>query len=327
MTRFVTFGRYRVTGRTSYIASMKLSLMMIIPLLHACSDADPKPDADLDPGPAARAAFRDTFEAQRYQDLPAALETLAAADAASPDDPDTVLLQALGNLWFVAELGRDPSRADQVPAVMAAAMQHFGRMRTLRPDDHRVLGWFGAVQIGAGQQTQNPALTAAGQQMVAEGVAAYPEFNLFVHSLVYSGYPVGSPQFDSAVDAFHATNELCFGPLDRDNPDVTPYLGKVTTTGRQRVCWNDPYAVHNFEGYFLEMGDVLVKAGKLDTARRAYQNAQLSETYDQWPYRGLLVERLATIEARGALYADADPANDPLMISQTEVQCASCHAR
>jgi hypothetical protein len=301
--------------------------MMIIPLLHACSDGEAQPDADHDPGPAARDAFRDTFEAQRYQDLPAALETLAAADAARPDDPETVLLQGLGNLWFMSELGRDPSRVDQVPAAMQAAMHHFGRMRTLAPDDPRVLGWFGAVQITTGYATENPAMVAAGEQMIADGVTAYPEFNLLVHVLVYSGYPVGSPQFDSAVEAFHETNELCFGPLDRENPDVTPYLGKATTIGPKRVCWNPPSALHNFEGYFLEMGDVFTKAGELTAARRAYQNAQLSETYEQWPYRSMLVERIATLEARGALYADADPANDPLLVGQSEVQCASCHAR
>jgi hypothetical protein len=237
------------------------------------------------------------------------------------------LLQGLGNLWFVAESDRDPSGGPQIPAAIGAALQHFGRMRVLRPEDHRVLGWFGSTQIGAGHATQDPALVAAGQAMVADGVTAWPEFNLFVHALIYSGYPAGSPEFDSAVDAFHETNELCFGPLDRDNPDVTPYLGNATTTGVKRVCWNGDYALHNFEGYFLEMGDLLVKAGKVPAARRAYQNAQLIDSYETWPYRSMLVERLATIEARAALYADADQDNDPRLVSETEVQCASCHAR
>ena len=44
--------------------------------------------------------------------------------------------------------------------------------------------------------------------------------------------------------------------------------------GPKRVCWNSWIAPHNFEGFFLNFGDMLVKAGQLDTAVTMYRNAQ-----------------------------------------------------
>jgi hypothetical protein len=170
-------------------------------------------------------------------------------------------------------------------------------------------------------------MVAQGTALLAAGVEAYPEFNLFVHGLVYARFPVGSPELASAVDAYMETIDICFGPVTADDPDITPYTGNETTVGVKRVCWNGPLAVHNFEGYFLHMGDTLTKAGRVAAARVSYENAKLLPSHATWPYRAVLADRLATLDARAALYTDADPANDPALISQTEDTCSSCHAR
>jgi len=38
-------------------------------------------------------------------------------------------------------------------------------------------------------------------------------------------------------------------------------MSKKTKEGKKRVCWNSWIAPHNFEGFFLNMGDMLVKSG------------------------------------------------------------------
>ena len=313
---------------------MFIRLSQLLPLaaasLAACGD-DPTPGADaapVDPGPASRARFRDTFETQNYGALPAALADLAAADAEYPGDPDTVLLVGLANLWGISEVGRDPAQVAEIPARATGALGAFLAARQLRPDDARVFGWLGATQLGIGTMTENADMIAQGRASVAAGVEAYPQFNLFVHALVTQRFPRTTPEFASAIDAYYVTLDLCFHTtIDRDNPDATPFAHLATSTGVERVCWDTPYALHSFEGYFLHMGDALVKAGEVGAARRAYQNASVLPDYATWPYRGVLEQRLVDLDARAALYADADPANDPPLIGEGAQQCASCHAR
>ena len=348
VTTFVTFGGYRVTRGTPYIgAEMEMPPMtlrrlspfaLVAALLPACdapnsqapdasADAVAAPDASIEPGSEARRRFRDVFETQRFHELPAVLDELRAANAASPHDHDTVLTIGLAGMWGALEWRRDPSQGPLVGARMTEAIGALSEAMALRPGDHRINGWLGPLLIGASQQTGDANQLEQGLALLSAGVAAYPEFNLFSHSLVFQQSPVGSAEFQSAIDAYYHTLDVCFGPVDPANPDITPYLANATTVGVDRVCWNGPLQLHNFEGYFLSMGDALAKAGRVPAARVAYTNATRLPSYETWPYRTVLADRLATLGERAALYADADPTNDPPLIAQTEHQCGSCHAR
>jgi len=115
---------------------------------------------------------------------------------------------------------------------------------------------------------------------------------------------------------------------DRANPDITKYLGQATDRGVKRACWNDPIAPHNAEGFYLWVGDVLVKQGEVAQARIIYNNVKLIKEYPSWPYRSLLDDRLgADLDAKAALYRDADPANDPPIGGESAGHpCTYCHA-
>jgi hypothetical protein len=73
-------------------------------------------------------------------------------------------------------------------------------------------------------------------------------------------------------------------------------------------------------------GDMLVKVGKLEAARRAYLNARLSTNYDRWLHKPALEERLRSdLAARQATYLQRDrtkwaPIGLPLY------SCTQCHA-
>jgi hypothetical protein len=92
------------------------------------------------------------------------------------------------------------------------------------------------------------------------------------------------------------------------------------------VCWNDKKAQHNFEGFFLYMGDLVVKAGDPATATRLYANAQRVDSYGTWPFRADLEARIAQASQHAAAFADADPTNDPVLAVQATTACAHCHA-
>jgi hypothetical protein len=100
-----------------------------------------------------------------------------------------------------------------------------------------------------------------------------------------------------------------------------------TQTGPKRVCWNSWIAPHNFEGFFLNMGDMLVKSGDWAGAQKVYANARLSSTYASWKHRAVLESRIEQAQANVAAF-NAPPrqaAGDAVMMVQSRFACMGCH--
>src|SRR5262245_27814139 len=121
--------------------------------------------------------------------------------------------------------------------------------------------------------------------MLLHAIDSWPEFNLFI----MSRQPANSPRFREGLKwQWRNLCEWVEEEIDRANPDWSKYMPRETTEGRNRVCWNSWIAPHNFEGFFLNMGDMLVKSGDWRTAQKIYANAKLSRDYDRWKYRNVL---------------------------------------
>lgn len=55
----------------------------------------------------------------------------------------------------------------------------------------------------------------------------------------------------------------------------------------------------------LNLGNSLVRAGQVETARVVYANAKYASNYNDWPYRSELEAVVVSdLYARAALYAD-----------------------
>ena len=98
-----------------------------------------------------------------------------------------------------------------------------------------------------------------------------------------------------------------------------------TKEGQKRVCWNSWIAPHNFEGFFLNMGDMLVKSGDWQTARKIYANAKLAHEYPTWPHREVLEERMQSAEANVAAFNAPPSGNKPAMMINSAIACMACH--
>ena len=81
-----------------------------------------------------------------------------------------------------------------------------------------------------------------------------------------------------------------------------------------------------FEGFFLHNGDLLAKAGRPEAARTMYANARLAPSYEQWPFRDLLEERIASADERARAHASPDPDARPAVMVETAYSCTGCHA-
>jgi hypothetical protein len=73
-------------------------------------------------------------------------------------------------------------------------------------------------------------------------------------------------------------------------------------------------------------GDMLVKNGHPSVARPMYEAAKARPTYASWRFRDIVEDRLTEdLDARAALYRDADHSNDP-PIGASPAVCQNCHA-
>jgi len=273
--------------------------------------------------------FWDTFHNARYDRIQPALEAETAAYLADPADAITAAHIGWLHFWRLSEA----SRLDATPATITddavVAQKYFAEAVALDPHEARYAGFLASATLVEGSIDHEEKTTRRGYFMLLDAIKEWPEFNLFTAGYVMSGTPAASAQFKQAIDWEWEDLDACVGEkVDRHTAGYAKYLKQETTEGKKRVCWNSWIAPHNFEGFFLNMGDMLVKTGDWQTARNAYRNAQLSTTYETWAYRKVLEDRIIHAEDNVALFnagKSAGAKSAPIMLTSA-FSCMGCHA-
>lgn len=277
----------------------------------------------------ADAVFWQTLHAGRYEDIGRALELNTAAYLENPGDALTAAHAGWLHIWRLAESGR----LAQVPATITndavMARKYFEEAVRLQPGEARFQGFLGSALLAEGSIHRDEKLTRRGYYTLLDSIAAWPEFNLFTAGYSMSRLPADSARFKEALEMQWRTLDLCAGQaVDRLDPDFGRYMALATTSGPKRACWNSWIAPHNFEGFFLNMGDMLVKAGEVATARKIYANARHSPTYSEWKHRSLLEQRIAqapdNVQSFNAV-PGSQGGDDKRQMFQTTVACMACH--
>jgi len=142
-----------------------------------------------------------------------------------------------------------------------------------------------------------------------------------------STIPVTHERWPEVMSHMWESVDVCAGTkVPREAPDYAPYASEQAEqkdrTGARSVCWNSAAAPHNFEGFFLESGDLLVKNGEPAVAIRMYENARLSRSYARWPYQGALEARIQTARARAERFRATGEGE---MMVASPLSCTGCH--
>jgi hypothetical protein len=270
--------------------------------------------------------FWQTFHQGDYEQIPQALEVLTVAYLETPNDAITAAHIAWLHNWRIAER----ARMDSVPATITddtiLTRRYFQEAVKLDPTEARYLGFLAGHTLAEGTLHQDEKLTREGYFLMLDAIKAWPEFNLFTGGYVMSRLPADSPQFREGLAwQWRNLDECIGGKLDRANPDYSPYMALETREGRKRACWNSWIAPHNLEGFFLNMGDMLVKSGDWQTAQKIYANAKLPKEYASWKYQAVLDDRIKQAQANVALFnAPNEPSEVRIMIN-SEFACMACH--
>jgi len=273
--------------------------------------------------------FWDTFHNGEYGKIQNALDVLTAAYLDDPADAVTAAHIGWLHVWRVTER----ARLNAVPATITddtvLARKYFQEAVKLDPSDARYLGFLAATTLAEGNIHKDEKLTRQGYYMLLDSIEAWPEFNLFTAGYVMSRQPADSPRFLEGVDWEWRNLDECFQEtVNRKDPDFSKYLSLATTEGNKRVCWDSWIAPHNLEGFFLNMGDMLVKSGDWRTAQKIYANAKLLPAYANWKFRGILEERIAVAESNVTVFNAPDDPSDRAkarIMLKSAFACMACH--
>lgn len=273
----------------------------------------------------ADAYFWDRFHAGDYAAIPRIVDGLRAGLAASPDDPSLTRHLPWTFIWRLAESARGITGPELLESLQETR-PGFARAYARNPNDPRVLGFLAGITLGEGITLGDPALYAEGNALFAEGIAAWPEFNYFSSGYILSQLPRDHPGFRLALEQQWANIDVCAGfVVDRTNPDLAATLHRETTVGRLRVCWNSWIAPYNLEGFFMNLGDMLVKDGQVATGVQVYEAARLAENYATWPYREHLERRIVEAAENATRFNAEPPDPQHAIMFRSTYSCMACH--
>lgn len=274
--------------------------------------------------------FWHTFHNGAYDEIARVLEVLTAAYLETPNDAVTAAHIAWFHNWRMAERARVPAVPATITDDVMLARRYFDEAVRLNPSDARTLGFLAGHTVIEGTIHKDERLLRRGYFMLLDAIEAWPEFNLFTAGFVMSRLPADSPRFKEGLEWQWRNLDVCIdGRIDRANPDYRQYMALETKEGVKRVCWNSWIAPHNFEGFFLNMGDMIVKSGDWRTAQKIYANAKLSREYATWKFAPVLEARIAQAQENVAAFngrqgeGQGAPAR-PTMIN-SEFACTACH--
>jgi len=270
----------------------------------------------------ADALFWSTFHGARYAEIDHALAAETAAYLEAPTDAVTAAHVGWLHMWRLGERARLPRTAATITDDAVLARKYFARAVQLDPQDARYAGFLAAAELSEAALDHDVELARRGAATMKDAVAAWPEFNLFTAGYVASALPAASPEFAAGLEQQWQNIEVCIKQkIDRKHPGYAGFMALETKVGHERACWNSPIAPHNLEGFFLNMGDMLVKSRDWRTARAIYANARVSKEFASWRYRDVLADRIAHAEANVAAFAKPDA---KIMINSS-FACMACH--
>lgn len=257
--------------------------------------------------------FWNTLHQGKYNQIDQAIFLLTAAYLQNPHDPKLAAHLGFLHIWKITERAREKTIPPTIVNEIILAKKYFSDAYELDPHDARILGFLGDSQLVEGAIFQDPRQQVHGYFTLQEAIRRWPEFNLFAAGYVMSDLPADSKNFKEALDWQWKTLDLCAGvKVNRNNPDFAPYMKLETQSGPKRACWDSWIAPHNFEGFFMNMGDMLVKSGDIKTAKIIYRNATLTKNYQTWPYKNELLKRITSPDKNNMMF-------------NSKYGCAGCH--
>ncbi len=311
-------------GMTSFCSLFAL-------LLTACG-ADSGTSAKA-PGntPSASKPVQESATGKAYDALTAGeqekvTEVIADVDDAVTKDPSdgrSTFYSAIMRFWQLGEEIDLPANAADELAEAQTMIDRFRSAQAMLPNDDRAPAFGGLAKVIIGNIVGDTKMHSEGIGDIEKGIQIFPSYSHFLRALASAESPADSDDFQAVLPEMQAVLDAC--GLGNAASGQMKYLAGPLPSAL-RPCNDEGIVPHVWEGFLLNYGDMLLKAGKgADAARAMYEGAKLSPRFDRWPFAAALQDRIDHADERAALYADGDASNDPKLWMQDGHICTGCH--
>ena len=205
----------------------------------------------------------------------------------------------------MAEASRRNSAPASITDDIVLSRKYFQEAVALDPADARKLGFLGGTMVAEGtgrpeREVDSPRrLHHARRDRGVAGVQ--PVHRRLRHEPDAERLALNSVRRWSGSGG---RSTWCRDEVDRENPDYRKAMTLETQHGVKRACWNSWIAPYNFEGFFLNMGDMLVKSGRLENRAEGLRDcAALAHSTPHGLYRSVLEERVRRAPENVARYS------------------------
>lgn len=275
----------------------------------------------------AKRFFWQTLHHHRLKDIDKAQTLLLRAYLQNTSDPVLTAYLAFIHIWKLTERDFEHLNPLMINEIQLS-QDYFSKALALDPKNPIYLGFLGDTYLITGQVLSDKKAQVKGYFMLKDAIQKWPEFNYFTAGYPMSTLDINSAHFKEALVWQWQTIDRCAGQkVDRRNPNFAAYMHLETTSGHKRACWNSWKSPHNFEGFFMNMGDMLVKSGDWHTAIIIYKNAKLSKTYATWPYRWLLERRILEAKENVQFFRETHHQPTRAIMFNSGYGCMSCHQK
>lgn len=280
----------------------------------------------------------DQFHLGHYDSIPQILQKLNQAYRDNPNDATVAANLGFIYLWNFSERVR-MKPDERVLENVFLSNRFFREAITLNPKDARYHGFQAAVQMCEGALTNNLELLAQSYFSSLKAIRKWPQFNKFALGYIESQLDTGSRMYRQGL-RYHweiidecSKNKLTPAQIMNDPKAVlTDLYNEINNSDDEKIkraCGNSWIAPHNWEGFFLNFGDMLVKAGKLDEAKTMYEAIRIAPSFQDWPYKELVAKRIAEMELNMTIFNTQQKLtaleHDRQMMINSAVSCTGCH--
>lgn len=278
--------------------------------------------------------FWENLHQGNYAALDSVFFYLKAAYSENSNHLETVTHLGFAHMWALSERQRLNPIPPGITDHATLALKYFGESYRMNPHDPRVLGFLADAKLTLGTLSEDSKLTTKGYFDGLKSIHQWKEFNYFTVGYVLSQLPKESWQFQKALNWQWKTIDACLcKKFKKDFKDLTPYLvleATETKLQRKRACWNSWIAPHNMEGFFLNMGDMLVKNGDWKKGVEIYHLAKQVPQYESWPFQELLEHRITHAQSNVEQFQKNFNNREFLLkeqapLIQTSISCVACH--
>jgi len=283
----------------------------------------------------AHKVFWETLHKGDYLNISKPMTLLKALYLQDPHNAKVAAHIGFLHAWRLSERQRLENIPPQITDDVVLARKFFGEAVKLDPKDARYLGFHSSMLMTEGNIHNDEYLIRKGYFQGMDSIDSWPQFNLFTIGYTMSSKDYNDPRFTEALEMQWKNIEVCIdGKIDRQNPDLSKYFHLEISEKREhykRACWNSWIAPYNFQGFFMNLGDMIVKKGNSETAKKIYQIAKTQSDFKTWPYKDVLIRRIANSEKNVEQFRqkiqNSEIIKENAIMLNTPFSCTGCHEK